>query len=151
MAVGNADDVRRLGPNEREVARRTFALMAQVFGEERASVSDEYLDRLLARPDFWVLSATVDERVVGGLTAHTLTMTAFEGAEVFLYDIAVDPDYQRRGFGRRLVEMLRREAGKLGIDTVFVSADDEDRHALDFYRALGGTPTRVTVFEFVRR
>ena len=95
-----------------------------------------------------MLAATCDGNVVGGLTAHTLPMTAFEGAEVFLYDIAVDADYRRRGFGRRLVAALRSEANRLGIRTVFVPADDEDTHALDFYTALGGTPSRVTLFEF---
>ena len=103
---------------------------------------------LLARPQFWAFAAICDERVVGGLTAHTLMMTAFEGAEVFLYDIAIDPAYQRRGFGQRLVQTLRREAHSLGISTVFVPAADEDTRALDFYRALGGTATKVTFFEF---
>ena len=122
--------------------------MAEVFGQAQAPLSDGYLDLLLARPDFWVLTALCDGSVVGGLTAHTLMMTAFEGAEVFLYDIAVDPDHQRRGFGQRLVDTLRREASSLGIHTVFVPADDEDTHALDFYRALGGTPEQVTFFGF---
>ncbi len=85
---------------------------------------------------------------VGGLTAHTLPMTAFEGAEVFLYDIAVAGHHQRRGIGRRLVETLRREAATLAIQVVFVPAENEDIGALDFYRKLGGTPTSVTVFEF---
>lgn len=148
VAATQETRVLRLGPPDIEVARRTFALMAEVFGQPQAPLSDGYLDLLLARPDFWVLTAICDGSVVGGLTAHTLMMTTFEGAEVFLYDIAVDPDHQRRGFGRRLVDTLRREANSLGINTMFVPADDEDTHALDFYLALGGTPTRVTFFEF---
>ena len=140
--------IRRLGPADRDIAAKTFALMGQVFDEEHAPLSDNYIDGLLARPEFWVLAATCDGTVVGGLTAHTVMMTAFEGAEVFLYDIAVDPKYQRRGCGRRLVDALRREARGLGINTVFVPADNEDTHALDFYTALGGTPTSVTFFEF---
>jgi aminoglycoside 3-N-acetyltransferase I len=122
--------------------------MAEVFGEAPAPLSDAYLDLLLGRSEFWVLAAICDGAVVGGLTAHSLMMTRFEGAEVFLYDIAVDPDHQRRGFGQRLVSTLRHQASGLGIDMVFVPADDEDTHALDFYRALGGTATRVTFFEF---
>jgi len=31
---------------------------------------------------------------------------------------------------------------------VFVPADNEDDDALDFYRALGGTPSSVTFFSF---
>ena len=125
-----------------------FALMSEVFGEKQASLSDEYLNILLTRPEFWAFAVICNGAIVGGLTAHTLMMTRFEGAEVFLYDIAVDPDHQCRGFGRLMVNMLRREARRIGIQTVFVPAEDEDTHALEFYKALGGTPTRVTFFEF---
>jgi aminoglycoside 3-N-acetyltransferase I len=44
--------------------------------------------------------------------------------------------------------MLREEAARAGIETLFVPADDEDEHALDFYRALGGVPAPVTIFTF---
>ena len=121
--------------------------MADVFEEPHEALSDGYVDRLLGR-DFWVLTAIADGKVVGGLTAHTLMMTSTESAEVFLYDIAVHPDYQRLGLGSRLVNALRRDAGELGIEIVFVPADEKDGHALDFYRALGATPSKVTFFEF---
>ena len=94
-----------------------------------------------------VIVAFVDGTVAGGLTAHTLAMTNFEGSEIFLYDIAVDPIHQRRGIGRALVDLLTTSAAALGIESVFVPADDEDLHALDFYRALGGRPTKTTIFD----
>ena len=140
--------IQRLGPHDAALARTTFAVMAEIFGETHARLSDAYLAALLARPDFWTFAATHAGRVVGGLTAHVLLMTAREGAEVFLYDIAVAPDRQRRGIGRRLVEALRREASSQGISTIFVLADDDDPHALRFYAALGGRPSKVTLFEF---
>jgi aminoglycoside 3-N-acetyltransferase I len=75
-------------------------------------------------------------------------MTTSERAEVFIFDIAVRPDQQRRGVGRRLVSELCARAKAEGIATVFVAADDEDAHALDFYRALGAAGAAVTMFEF---
>jgi aminoglycoside 3-N-acetyltransferase I len=47
-----------------------------------------------------------------------------------------------------LVDALRRDAATLSITVAFVPADDDDRHALDFYRALGGVPAAVTIFTF---
>ncbi len=41
-----------------------------------------------------------------------------------------------------------REASSQGISTMFVPADDDDTHALRFYAALGGKPSKVTLFEF---
>jgi aminoglycoside 3-N-acetyltransferase I len=140
--------VRRLGVEDRQLARDTFALMVEVFGETPAPLSDDYLQSLLARPEFWAFAALRGDSVVGGLTAHTLMMTAFQGAEVFVYDIAVARDHQRQGIGRRLIAALRHEARSVGISTLFVPADDEDSEALQFYSALGGTPSKVTFFEF---
>lgn len=107
-----------------------------------------HLTRLLSRPDFWALAAFDHDRIVGGLTAHALDMTRKEATELFIYDLAVHTAFQRCGIGRLLVETLRLEGARAGLDTVFVAADNDDTHALDFYRALGGDPARVTVFTF---
>ena len=41
----------RLGAQDHGLARQTFTLMVEVFGQELACLSDAYLDRLLARPE----------------------------------------------------------------------------------------------------
>ena len=145
--------VRRLGAGDRTCARALFALMAEVFDEPGAPLGDGYLDALLARPDFWAVAAVAAgadgaDEVLGGVTAHALPMTRAETWELFLYDVAVRADWQRRGVGRRLLAALRAEAASTGIRVAFVPADDEDDHALEFYRALGGDPSPVTIFTF---
>lgn len=143
--------VRRLGPGDRALARRLFALMADVFEEPADPLGDAYLDALLASEAFWALVALSGDEVVGGLTAHTLPMTRAESWELFIYDVAVRADRQREGIGRRLLTALRDAAADAGIADVFVPADDEDVHALDFYRALGGDAAAVTIFTFPAR
>lgn len=122
--------------------------MAAVFETETEPLSTGYLVRLLERDDFWAFEASVEGRTAGGLTAYTLPLTRIEESEVFLYDIAVMPEYQRRGLGRKLVMALREQAAASGIKVMWVPADNEDTHALDFYRALGGAPAPVTIFTF---
>lgn len=138
----------RLGPGERARARQLFTLMAEVFEEPRDELPDAYLDSLLNRRDFWAAAALSGESVVGGITAHTLPMTRSAKSELFVYDIAVHAAHQRRGVGRLLLEQLRAAATAVGISEAFVAADNEDQHALDFYRALGGTGAAVTIFSF---
>lgn len=123
-------------------------MMATVFEEESQAVSDRYLDALLGRPHFWAIAAFAGGEIAGGLTAHTLPTTTSEASEIFVYDVAVGAAYRRRGVGRRLMAALREEAAAEGIPIVFVAADNEDLHALDFYRAIGGKPTLATVFTF---
>jgi aminoglycoside 3-N-acetyltransferase I len=150
LRVTESDDVqvRRLGARDRELARVTFDLLADVFGEKRDFLTDAYLDELLGRPWFLVFAATDGGHAVGGLTAHMLPMTAYQGAEIFIYDVAVVDNYQRRGVGRRLLGAVRDEASRLGTSSVFVLADNEDAGALAFYRTLGGVANGVTLFGF---
>lgn len=114
----------RLQPGDRELARALFALMAEVFEEPCEVLGDRFLDRLLARQDFWALAAFDGDQIIGGVTAHSLPMTRSETAEVFIYDLAVRQDHQRTGVGRHLVAELRHSAAASGIENVFVAADN---------------------------
>lgn len=138
----------RAGNGDRARAHALFTVMAEAFEEERPALSDAYVERLLAREDLWILAARAGEEVVGGLTAHVLPMTRSESTELFIYDLAVHPDHQRKGIGRALVAHLRDAGRAAGHGAIFVPADDEDTHALDFYRAVGGEGAPVTIFTF---
>lgn len=146
--VGPPIQTKRLVDGDREWARGLFTLMAEVFAEESEPLSDDYLDSLLNREDFWAIAAFVGDDIIGGITAHTLPMTRTESSEVFIYDIAVRRDYQRQGIGRHLVKTLCEATAAVGIRDLFVGADNDDIHALDFYQALGGVPSAVTLFTF---
>ena len=138
----------RLTVDHLDLARQTFAMMTEVFGDDGEALSLDYLGRILRRPDLWALAAVVDDQPVGALTAHALPMTRTETSELFIYDLAVRADWQRRGIGRALVERLLTAADPATISSIFVPADNEDIHALHFYRAVGGTPEPVTIFTF---
>ena len=138
----------RLGPGSNDRAQALFRLMAEVFEEPRATLGERYVERLLNRADFWALAALENDEVVGGLTAHALPMTTSESSELLIYDVAVGSAHQRQGIGRQLFAALREQAAAEGIDVLFVPADNEDAHALDFYRAIGGAPAPVTLFSF---
>ncbi len=141
---------RRLDQSDRELARSLFLLMAQVFAEQAEPLSDAYLEQLLGRADFWVIAAFVDKDLVGGITGHTLLLTSVEKAELFVYDLAVREDQQRQGIGRQLVHALCAAATAVGINTVIIPVDNDDLHALEFYRAIGGQPSPVTIFSFTQ-
>jgi aminoglycoside 3-N-acetyltransferase I len=138
----------KLGPGEHARARELFSLMAQVFEEPQGELPDAYVAGLLERPDFWAVAALSHEAVVGGITAHTLPLTRSAASELFIYDVAVHAAHQRRGVGRLLLDYLRSAAAEAGIAVAFVAADNEDAHALDFYRAVGGASAPVTIFTF---
>lgn len=140
--------VKRLQAGEAELARQLFAVMSDAFEEERGPLTAQYVEGLLAQASFWAVAALRGDRVLGGLTAHTLPMTREESSELFIYDIAVAQTERRQGIGRRLVEGLRTAAAESGISVAFVPADADDQPAIDFYRALGGASSEVAFFVF---
>lgn len=110
-------------------------------------LSDGYVRGVLANESFWAIGAFEAGEAIGCITGHELPMTRHERRELFVYDLAVRVEEQRRGIGRQLVESLVTGAADLGINVVFVPADDEDTHALTFYERLGGRPAKVTMFD----
>src|SRR5262249_4174315 len=144
-----SEQVRRLRRGDRDLARRLFAVMADVFAEPCERLSDKYLDDLLARETFWAIAALAGDDGVGGLTAHSLPMTPTESGGGVIYDVALPSGFQRSGVGRRLVTVLCDAAKDEGLGIVFVPVDSADEPAVDFYRALGGVPAPVTIFTFL--
>jgi aminoglycoside 3-N-acetyltransferase I len=148
--------VRRLGPHDEAIAQQMFATLAAEFGEDDKGpnagppLDEDYVQGLLSKRDFWAVVAIDGSDVVGGVTGHALPMTRDPSSELFIYDLAVRSDRQRRGIGRALITELLALASAAGIKTSFVPADNEDEHALEFYRALGGDAAPVTIFTFAR-
>ncbi|WP_426593776.1 GNAT family N-acetyltransferase [Cellulomonas sp. McL0617] len=137
---------RRLVPGDEQPARELFVVMAEAFDEAPEPLGDAYVAELLRTGSFWAVAAFEGGRVVGGITAHTIPMTRSRSAELFVYDLAVDADFRRRGIGRRLVATIRDLAAEAGIAAIFVPADSDDTGAVAFYRSLGGRESPVSFF-----
>ena len=112
---------------------------------QSAIPSDEYLEALLAREDFIPLVAIADGKVVGGLVAYVLQKFEQERSEIYIYDLAVDEAYRRRGIATGLINKLREIARDLGAWVIYVQADHGDDPAIKLYESLG---TREDVLHF---
>jgi aminoglycoside 3-N-acetyltransferase I len=75
-------------------------------------------------------------------------MSRSMSSELFIHDLAVREDCQRQGIGPALVQRARALAADEGVGVAFAPADNEDEHALAFYRAIGGDEAAVTIFTF---
>jgi aminoglycoside 3-N-acetyltransferase I len=117
-----------------------------VFEEALKIGSEIHLLNLLSRENFIALAALTENEVVGGLTAYELPMYYSDSSEIFLYDLAVKPKYQRRGIGKELIQSLKAHCIRQGIKEFFVMAHAEDEHAIEFYRATGGKSENVVNF-----
>jgi ribosomal-protein-alanine N-acetyltransferase len=62
-----------------------------------------------------------------------------KGTEMFLYELAVDPAWHRRGIGRALVRGLAELARERGLYGMWVLTDRGNPAALATYRSAGAT------------
>jgi aminoglycoside 3-N-acetyltransferase I len=100
--------------------------------------SDEYLSGLVSRDDFHVLAAIADRKIVGGLTAYELVKYKREETEMFLYELGVEEEFQRRGIATALIERLKEICREKGIAEIFVATETDNRPARKLYQATGG-------------
>ncbi|NDL61374.1 ribosomal protein S18-alanine N-acetyltransferase [Acerihabitans arboris] len=77
------------------------------------------------------LKLTVDDT----LAAFAITQTVVD--EATLFNIAVHPDFQRRGLGRSLLERLITELEQRGILTLWLEVRRSNLPAIALYQSLG--------------
>ena len=142
--------IRLLTPDEVPSMRELLALFGRAF-DDAATYSghppdDRYLRKLLASETFLAIVALAGDRIVGGLAGYVLQKFEQARAEFYLYDLAVDEPYRRRGIATAMIGKLNEVAAARGIYVVFVQADLGDGPAIALYTKLG-TAERVLHFD----
>ena len=119
-----------------EAEKRNF-LPLLLLGDEQEDMIDRYLDR-------GVLTALYD----GGLRA--VCVVTEEGPGVFeIKNLAVEPAFHRRGYGRAMVEQVVRDCRSAGGTQLLVGTGDSPL-TLPFYHACGFREIRRVPGFFLR-
>jgi aminoglycoside 3-N-acetyltransferase I len=133
--------VRRLTAEDLAAMRALGGVYAAAFDDPDTyrtdRPGDDWLARQLGKQGVIVLVAELDGRVVGGLTAYDLPKLEAARSEIYLYDLAVDAAYRRRGIATALIAELQHIAAATGAWAVFVQADYGDDPAVALYTKLG--------------
>lgn len=141
-------ETKKLNPGDLPYLKDLVRLYADVFEEEVRIPADDHLQSLLELEHMIFYVALRENRVAGGLTAHVLPSVYFPSSEVYVYDLAVDKEYQRQGIGAELMGELENHCRGRGYREIFVQADAVDEHALNFYEKIGGSREDVFHFSF---
>ncbi len=102
--------------------------------------------RFLAEDGHHLLVASEDGRPVGFVSGVEVTHPD-KGTEMFLYELAVDEPFRRRGIGRALVERLAALAREAGCYGMWVVTDHDNEAARATYEGTGAAPEPGQVVE----
>lgn len=127
---------RRARPDEapalRDLVRAAYAKYVPRLGREPAPMLDDYAARILAG-QAWVLED--DGALVGALILED------EPGALMLYNIAVSPDAQGRGVGKRLIAFTEAEARRRGQAVLRLYTNELMVENVAMYPRLGFTET----------
>ena len=141
--------IKRLKKDDHSSFKELVALFNDVFENENKTVPKKgYLRKILENPYFIAFVAIDKHKVVGGLTGFILPKYYAKESEIFIYDIAINPKHQRKGIGKSLLSELKKYAKTKGISEIFVAANKEDKHAIDFYLSTKGKAEEVVHFNY---
>ncbi len=98
-----------------------------------------WTSKFLAERGHHLLIAYVGE-AVAGFVSGVETTHPDKGTEMFLYELAVDEPFRRRGIGRALVTALADIAIEAGCYGMWVGTDHDNVAALATYLSTGAEP-----------
>ena len=141
--------VKKLSEQDLLVFQKLIQLFHEVFEMKNDLTGNgSHFKKLLWKRSFIAYAAIYENEVVGGLTAYELPMYYSGDSEVYIYDIAVKPEFQRAGVGRQMLFSLQEYCRQNGIKELFVEAHEEDKHAVYFYHSTGGKAEKVVHFNY---
>ncbi|MEY2424081.1 MAG: aminoglycoside 3-N-acetyltransferase [Acidimicrobiaceae bacterium] len=107
----------------------------------------EHTRRFLVDDRHHLLIAREGDDVVGFVSGVEMTHPD-KGTEMFLYELAVDDRWQRRGVGSSLVAALRDLAHERGCYGMWVLTDDDNDAALATYTSAGGSRSSQVMLDW---
>jgi len=91
---------------------------------------DEIARMLKRNPDLFLIGKE-NEKVIA------VVMGAFDGRRGYVHHLAIDPDYQKKRYGKMLMEELIEKFYIKKVHKVHLAIEKSNKEVVDFYRKLG--------------
>lgn len=115
----------------------TAVAIVKLFASKEVSL--EYMERFLANTAHYLIVAEVGGNLAGFLMAYVLQrMKEDDSAKMFIYEIEVAPQYQRKGVGTALITYIREIVRREKMYSSFVFTNYSNEGAVEFYKSTGG-------------
>ncbi len=139
--------IKKLNKNNLAELKDLIAIFIEEFESEATGVpSDEYLTQLLHKEYFGVFVAKKGNQVVGGATTYELKKYYSETSELYMYDIAIQNEFQNLGIGKKLLAYIRNYGSENGMESIYVQAESDNTQAIRFYESTIGIGEKLEHF-----
>ena len=96
-----------------------------------SSDTREELEKMFQRnPDLFLIGKA-QEKVI------SVVMGGFDGRRGYVHHLAIDPDYQKKGYGKIMMDELIKRFHQMGVHKVHLFIEKYNQEVVDFYRNLG--------------
>ena len=95
--------------------------------------NDPYRDierKLDTQPELFLVGVQ-EQRIVGSV------MGGYDGHRGWIYYLAIDPDFQNRGYGSQLITEIERRLQKIGCPKINLMVRNTNQAVIDFYQQRG--------------
>lgn len=133
-------NIKILQKNDLELFMELIRLFEEVFEMKNFKTpNSKHLENLLQQESFNVFVALMNNKVTGGLTTYVLEQYYSEKPLAYIYDLAVSTNMQRKGIGKQLIRATKQYYRDKGFEEVFVQAEQDEEHVVNFYRLTNPT------------
>jgi ribosomal protein S18 acetylase RimI-like enzyme len=91
----------------------------------------EEIKKMLDRNPQLFLVGKLDQKVIG------VVMGGFDGRRGYVHHLAVDPNYQKRGYGKMIMDELIARFRKMSVHKIHLFIEKYNKYVVEFYRNLG--------------
>lgn len=127
-------EIKKLNSDSVVDFKSLIEIFKKVFENEEPIANDNQLVKLLSNPDFFVFVLMSNGIVIGGLTIYVLHRYYGTKPIAYIYDVGINPDYQRQGLGKVLIAEVCSFCKQNDFEYAYVEAESDDIDAVSFYR-----------------
>jgi ribosomal protein S18 acetylase RimI-like enzyme len=89
------------------------------------------LKKMLKRNPNLFLVGKINNKVIG------IVIGGFDGRRGYVHHLAVDPDHQKKGYGKMIIDKLIANFRKIGVHKIHLFIEKYNKDVVEFYRNLG--------------
>ncbi|MFX1311505.1 MAG: GNAT family N-acetyltransferase [Promethearchaeota archaeon] len=96
-----------------------------------SSDTREEVKRMLQRNPNLFLIGKLHNKII------CVVMGGFDGRRGYVHHLAVDPDYQKKGYGKKIMDELIERFRKRGVHKIHLFIERKNQEVVSFYKTLG--------------